>query len=138
MGGDFTDVNGSSFNGIARLNTDGSIDARLFPRHGRGRYGEQHHLLHQCHTTTVSVIVTNGDSPVTNTLASAYNVIYVGGSFTSFNGTRRLGFARLYTDGTVDTSFLDTAYNQFAGLVADLFRRYARGLHLRVSKATAT
>src|SRR5439155_16218084 len=40
----------------------------------------------------------------------------IGGVFTSFNQTRRLGLARLLTDGILDTSFLDTAYNQFAGL----------------------
>ena len=42
--------------------------------------------------------------------------IYVGGQFSSFNGTHRLGFTRLYANGTVDTTFMDTAYNQFAGL----------------------
>ena len=45
----------------------------------------------------------------------------MGGSFTSFNGTHRLGFARLYLDGTVDTTFLDTAYNQLAGLTQVYF-----------------
>ena len=37
------------------------------------------------------------------------------GIFTRFNQTRRVGIARLFSDGTVDTSFMDTAYNQFAG-----------------------
>ena len=41
----------------------------------------------------------------------------VGGLFTSFNLTRRMGLTRLFANGTVDTSFLDTAYNQFAGLI---------------------
>ena len=45
----------------------------------------------------------------------------MGGAFTSFNSTRRVGVARLFLDGTVDTSFLDTAYNQFAGLITPLF-----------------
>src|SRR6185436_3939923 len=40
-----------------------------------------------------------------------------GGQFTRFNGTRRMGLTRLFVNGTVDTSFLDTAYNQFAGLI---------------------
>src|SRR4030095_15025392 len=40
----------------------------------------------------------------------------IGGPFTQYNGTRRMGFARLRPNGTLDTSFLDTAYNQFAGL----------------------
>jgi len=37
--------------------------------------------------------------------------------FTTFNQTRRLGLARLMSSGVLDTSFLDTAYNQFAGLI---------------------
>ncbi len=47
--------------------------------------------------------------------------IYAGGNFTTYNGTHRLGFARISPDGTLDTSFMDTAYNQFAGLTR---RRY--------------
>ena len=50
------------------------------------------------------------------TLQPLDGTIYVGGQFSSFNGTHRLGFTRLYPNGTVDTTFLDTAYNQFAGL----------------------
>ncbi len=42
--------------------------------------------------------------------------VLIGGTFTKYNGTRRMGLARLNPDGTVDTSFMDTAYNQFAGL----------------------
>ena len=38
------------------------------------------------------------------------------GIFTSFNQTRRIGLGRLFSNGTVDTSFMDTAYNQFAGV----------------------
>jgi len=71
--------------------------------------------------TSVSIISTNATF-VTNTIAGTNNVIYVGGSFASFNGTHRLGFTRLYTDGTVDTTFLDTAYNQFAGLSQIFFK----------------
>ena len=42
--------------------------------------------------------------------------VLIGGAFSELNGTRRMGVARLNPDGTVDTSFMDTAYNQFAGL----------------------
>jgi hypothetical protein len=35
---------------------------------------------------------------------------------TSINGTRRVGVARMYPNGAVDTHWLDTAYCQFAGL----------------------
>ena len=48
-------------------------------------------------------------------LPPMYRVV-IGGTFSEYNGTRRMGIARLNPDGTVDTSFMDTAYNQFAGL----------------------
>jgi uncharacterized delta-60 repeat protein len=42
--------------------------------------------------------------------------ILIGGAFTAYNETRRREVARLYPDGSLDTTFLDTAYNEFAGL----------------------
>jgi hypothetical protein len=41
---------------------------------------------------------------------------YIGGIFEAYNNTRRVGLAMLRTDGTLDTTFMDSAYNQFAGL----------------------
>ena len=38
------------------------------------------------------------------------------GIFSNFNQTRRNTMVRLFPNGNVDTSFMDTAYNQFAGL----------------------
>lgn len=96
IGGDFTEVNGSSMNHLARLNTSGSVD------------------------TTGFFIGIGADNAVWS-INPQTNGIYIGGSFTSFNGTRRMGFARLYDDGTVDTTFMDTAYNQFAGLTKIYF-----------------
>ena len=90
-GGAFTHVNGSAYNRIVRLNPDGSTAPSFF-------------------------IGTGADNTVYNLTLQPDGTIYVGGAFTSFNGTHRLGFARLNSDGTVDTTFLDTAYNQFAGL----------------------
>ncbi len=53
----------------------------------------------------------------TNTgVVTTNSEIYVGGAFSMINGTHRLGFARLYANGLVDTTFMDTSYNQFAGL----------------------
>ena len=112
MGGDFLSINGTPLNGIARLNTDGTIDSTGF-FNGTGADGSVYNLVY---ATNVSY-VTNITASLTNVVASTNNSIYVGGQFDSINGTRRVGFARLNTDGTVDTSFLDTAYNQFAGLV---------------------
>ena len=91
-GGAFKSVSGVTFHNLARLNSDGSIDSGFY--NGTGA------------DNTVNSI----------TLQPVSGLIYVGGPFTSMNGTHRLGFARLNADGTVDTSFLDTAYNQLAGL----------------------
>ena len=94
VGGAFTNISGNipALNHLARLNVDGSIDnASFFPGTGAD--------------DTVYSINLQGDGSM-----------YVGGAFASFNGTHRLGFTRLYANGTVDTTFLDTAYNQFAGL----------------------
>lgn len=97
VGGDFTTVNGQAENHIVRLNTDGTVDTQFFS--GTGLDGDVYDLNY--------VQGTNG--PTSDT-------IYVGGPFSLCNGTHRLGFARLNYDGSLDTSFLDTAYNQFAGL----------------------
>ncbi len=91
-GGAFTHFNGIAMNRLARLNTDGSLDTTsFFPGMG-------------------------ADDTVWNITLQPDGTMYVGGQFSSFNGTHRLGFTRLYANGTVDTTFLDTAYNQFAGL----------------------
>ncbi len=91
-GGAFTIFNGTAFNSLARLNMDGSTD------------------------TTNFFTGTGANDVVYNVTLQPDGTMYVGGQFSSFNGTHRLGFTRLYADGTVDTTFLDTAYNQFAGL----------------------
>lgn len=92
-GGQFTVVAGQTYNRLVRFNTDGSVDANFTAGTG-GADG-----------TIYSI-----------TLQTNNGTMYIGGAFTEFNGTHRLGFARLYGDGTVDTTFMDTAYNQFAGL----------------------
>jgi uncharacterized delta-60 repeat protein len=92
-GGAFTSANGYAYNHIARFNGDGSVDTANFFV-GTGADAEVHSI----------------------TIQTLDGTIYVGGTFATFNGTHRLGFTRLYANGTVDTTFLDTAYNQFAGL----------------------
>jgi uncharacterized delta-60 repeat protein len=91
VGGDFTLVNGQSQNRLARLNVDGSLDTGFYDGSG-------------------------ADATVYDVDCQTNGTIYVGGAFTTINGTHRLGFARLNSDGSLDTSFMDTAYNQFAGL----------------------
>jgi uncharacterized delta-60 repeat protein len=95
-GGVFKTVNGNSYNGIVRFNADGSLDNAFYCGSGV-------------------------DGPLYSILPNLDNTVYVGGQFTTYNGTHRLGFARLNVDGTLDTTFLDTAYNQFAGLARIMF-----------------
>ncbi|MFZ0829365.1 MAG: Calx-beta domain-containing protein [Verrucomicrobiia bacterium] len=115
LGGAFANINGTPLNGIARLNADGSLDTAGFST-GTGANNTVNCILYGTNIITGVSVTNNNGTLVTNSIASTNNIIYVGGSFTAFNGTHRLGFTRLYTDGTVDTTFLDTAFNQFAGL----------------------
>ena len=76
LGGAFTEYNGSSCNGYARITSTGFIDPNLAP--GSGADG------------VVRAIALQPD-----------NEILIGGYFTTINQTRRVGIARLYTNGTV-------------------------------------
>lgn len=80
VGGHFSSFNGMERKGIARLNTDGSLDAAFNPGTGFD------------HTVLSTAIQSDGK-------------IIVGGQFTSFNGTARKGIARLNANGSLDTSF---------------------------------
>ena len=95
-GGDFLTAPGLSRPRIARFTSEGSPDTTFDPGIG-------------------------ADNTVFTILPQADGTIYVGGAFTTFNGTHRLGFTRLFSNGYVNTSFLDTAYNQFAGLHRERF-----------------
>ncbi|MDB6034285.1 MAG: hypothetical protein JWM16_4623 [Verrucomicrobiales bacterium] len=92
IGGAFHDVDYRSRNGIARLNADGSLDTTY--EIGRGM----------------------DDSVYTIKLDPRSGKAVVGGIFSSVDSVRRMGLARLMTNGVLDTSFMDTAYNQFAGM----------------------
>jgi uncharacterized delta-60 repeat protein len=83
IGGTFATYNEVPRRGIARLNTDGSLDTSFDP--GAGIPG---------FATTVSNIVVQGDGK-----------IIIGGNFTSYNGVARNRIARLNANGTLDTSF---------------------------------
>jgi uncharacterized delta-60 repeat protein len=84
IGGNFTSINGTSRNSIARLNADGTLDTS-FLASGAGANG-----------------------PVFTLAVQSDGKILIGGDFTSFNGTSRNRFARLNSDGTLDTTFLAT------------------------------
>jgi len=80
MGGYFTSYNGTARKYIARLNTDGSLDATFNP--GTGANND------------VQTIAIQGDGK-----------IIIGGEFTSYNGTAINRIARLNTDGSLDPTF---------------------------------
>ncbi len=96
VGGSFATINLVPRNAIARLNADGSTDLTFDPGIGAD------------------------DIVYTVALQPADGNVLIGGLFTSINGTRRIGVARLFSSGPLDTSFLDTSYNQFAGLINPL------------------
>jgi uncharacterized delta-60 repeat protein len=80
IGGHFTTYNGTARNRIARLNTDGSLDAGFNPG-------------------------TGADSYIGTTAIQSDGKIIIGGGFTSYNGTARNYIARLNTDGSLDAGF---------------------------------
>ena len=80
IAGDFTRIGSVVRNSIARLNADGSVDQTFSP--GRG------------FNNTVEKIFVQPDGK-----------ILVGGSFTNYDGTAKIGLVRLNTDGSLDASF---------------------------------
>ncbi len=136
IGGVFTNVNGTARNRIARLNTDGTLDA-AFLAAGSGADSSVRKIALQADgkilisgtftsingTARNSIARLNADGTLDNSfLASgagangpvfslalqADGKILIAGDFTSFNGTSRNRFARLNSDGTLDTAFLST------------------------------
>ncbi len=81
IGGDFTTVNGTTRGGIARLNSDGSLDTGF----GNGLAG--------------------ADGPVYAVAVQGDGKVLIGGGFTTINGTTRNHIARLNSDGALDTGF---------------------------------
>src|SRR5690554_1699600 len=83
IGGNFTSYNGVPRNGIARLNSDGSIDNSFDP--GSGVSGVS--------SRVEAIAITPSGS------------ILIGGSFTTYDGTPINNIVQLYPDGTIDMSF---------------------------------
>lgn len=80
IGGSFDTCDDVARNNIARLNTDGTLDASFDPGTGT-------------------------DGPVCSFALRGDDSIYVGGEFTAYNDTPRSCIARLNVDGTLDTGF---------------------------------
>ena len=82
VGGDFTDYNGMDVIRVVRLNADGTVDQAFATGTG--------------FNNTVHSIAPAGDGS---------GDLYVGGSFTNYNGTLANDLVRLNVDGTVDQAF---------------------------------
>lgn len=143
VGGEFVEFNGTYRGGVARLNENGSLDlsydtgggaegpvyAMAALSDGRLLIGGYFDTFDFTSRPRIARLLSTGGldttfSPGLGANDAVYSITLqtddkalVGGVFTSFNGTRRVGLTRLFLNGTVDTSFLDTAYNQFAGVV---------------------
>ncbi|HTL55963.1 MAG TPA: Calx-beta domain-containing protein [Candidatus Limnocylindrales bacterium] len=85
IGGFFTAINGTSRNGIARLNGDGSLDASFDPGAG--------------------VEPLTGHPQVHAVSLQSDGKIVVGGYFRTVNGASRDGIAQLNNNGSVDSGF---------------------------------
>jgi hypothetical protein len=83
VGGDFISYNGNPRARIARLNGDGTID--------------QSFAIGTGFDNTVNVIAPASDGS---------GALYVGGAFSTYNGTPANRLVRLNADGTVDTGFV--------------------------------
>ena len=81
IGGNFTTYNGTAAVRVARLNTDGSLD-----------------------TTFNSAV--GADGIVNSIIIQGDGKILIGGEFNNYNGTSRSKFARLNSDGTLDTTLI--------------------------------
>ena len=131
IGGQFTSVNSTERNYIARLNADGSLDASFNPGSGANNYvwtsalQADGKIIIGGDFTTVNGIAHNNiarlnadgsldasfspgsgaSSSVRNIVLQADGKMIVGGYFTTVNGSARNNIARLNADGSLDTSF---------------------------------
>ena len=127
IGGDFTSINGTTRNRVARLNANGTVDASFAPTNNFGSS-----VLAVAAQSDSKVIVgaslysysptygtrLNADGTVDSTFTAviyggAINAIaiqsdgkiVIGGAFTQVNGAARYHIARLNADGSLDNTF---------------------------------
>ncbi len=145
IGGEFTSYNGVSRNRIARLNQDGTLDTTFNP--GAGVFGEYVNMLavqadgkiviagafnkyNNITRNNVARLNSDGSLDTTfSTTASTNSAVYavavqadgkviIGGAFTAVGGLSYGHLARLNVDGSVDTSFIDPAINEWIATIA--------------------
>lgn len=98
IGGNFTNINQTVRNRIARLNANGNLDTSFDPGSGV-----------DSSSATVNAVALQSDGKV-----------LLGGSFTSVNGVTYSGLARLNGNGGLDTSYNPILNAGFSGLVIAL------------------
>jgi hypothetical protein len=151
--GDFTSFNGTARNRIVRINTDGSLDSTFnygfgFNNLTSGIAIDSEDKIVVCGSfsnysgitsSRIARIQSNGfiDIPFTLAIGSAFNNVtnsvvinsdnsmYIGGYFSSFDGTSSNRLIKLTSGGTVDTSFnigtgLNSGVPEPVGLIADI------------------
>ena len=131
VGGSFLKIDGVNRKGIARLNSDGSLDNSFNPglgfiwevyttdiqTDGKIIAGGNFHTYNEIAANYIIRLLPNGDIDPTFLMDTAFNgIVYsvklqadgkiiVGGNFTAYNGVQRNGIARLNPDGSLDLGF---------------------------------
>ena len=135
VAGWFTSYNGISSNGIARLNSDGSVDTSftgssipsvgstslymtaITQSDGKILLGGSFISYNPVRRSGTALLNMDGsldndfandigaDDSVSSVIAQADGKVLIAGNFTHYNGTYRNRIARLNIDGTLDTSF---------------------------------
>jgi hypothetical protein len=137
VGGDFTEYNGTTANGMIRLNLDGSIDPSFDVLAGftlitspavvnvikmfngklyvggtfdeyRGVDAKRIIVLNRDGSKYTTFDNSNAFSSEVNDIVFDNNKIYVGGAFTSYKGVTANRLIRLNLDGSKDTGFVNT------------------------------
>jgi uncharacterized delta-60 repeat protein len=99
IAGNFTSINGLARNRIARVNYDGSFDINF--TYGGGAIAR----LHESGPLDSGFFTSNGPAASVYAMAlQADGKLIIGGDFTSISGVTVPRFARLDTDGSLDTS----------------------------------
>lgn len=123
LGGDFTTFDGVAVNRVVRVTSTGELDTRFGPASSAGKY-----LIAGDFTTVNGTAVTNvarlfADGALDTTFSTGSGAsngfincvaidqqgsVYLGGSFTSFNGVASPRLVKLNVSGAVDAAFAAT------------------------------
>jgi uncharacterized delta-60 repeat protein len=138
LGGDFRQVYGQFNNRIARLQTNGIVDSAWLPI--AGAEGTVYAIRLQTNGQAIiggafrtydgepisGLARLSDDGTLDTTFGACYGIdgavyavaiqtdgkILIGGDFIAYNQTGRTNLARVLTDGSLDTTFLDSFYNK--------------------------